>query len=226
MRQHGFGWVAAMGCQPLLPACCRGRLSLLRLRAVSTGLVGALCGYLVLFGPLALVPVVLADSGSSNLTAGLVLTALRAGFALAATGADRLLPGGMSDRERGVLGTVVCAGALAARSALPLTTGPLVPLLALLGLGLGTFIPANNALIMGAIPASCSGTGGGLVNMTRGLSTALGVALVALALHTADDGGTWAVLVLLLVSLLAVGVAWAGPGGRSTPRKNVGQGEL
>ncbi|MFE4873675.1 hypothetical protein [Streptomyces sp. NPDC056682] len=51
--------------------------------------------------------------------------------------------------------------------------------LALLGLGLGTFIPANNALIMGAIPASCSGTGGGLVNMTRGLGTALGVALVA-----------------------------------------------
>ncbi|MEV8527406.1 hypothetical protein AB0451_25175 [Streptomyces sp. NPDC052000] len=98
--------------------------------------------------------------------------------------------------------------------------------LALLGLGLGTFIPANNALIMGAIPASCSGTGGGLVNMTRGLGTALGVALVALALHAADDGGTWAVLVLLLVSLLAVGAAWAGPGGRSTPRKNVGQGEL
>ncbi|GGU17819.1 hypothetical protein GCM10010289_44330 [Streptomyces violascens] len=195
-------------------------LSLLRLRAVSTGLAGALGGYLVLFGPLVLVPVVLTDSGASNVTAGLVLTALPAGFALSATGADKALPGGMSDRARGVLGTLVCAAALTAMLALPLTTVPLVPLLAALGLGLGTFIPANNALVMGAIPATCSGTGGGLVNMTRGLGTALGVALVTLALHAAGRGGRWAVLVLLVVSLLTVGAAWAGPAlRRSVPRQ-------
>ncbi|MFI1564805.1 hypothetical protein ACH4ZX_17430 [Streptomyces sp. NPDC020490] len=50
------------------------------------GLVGALSGYLVLFGPLVLVPVVLSAGGCSELTAGAVLTALPAGFASAATG--------------------------------------------------------------------------------------------------------------------------------------------
>ncbi|WP_405685953.1 MFS transporter [Streptomyces sp. NBC_01387] len=192
-------------------------LELLRVRAVSSGLLGALCGYLVLFGPLALVPIVLTASGSSEVTAGAVLTALPAGFALAATGADRVLPGAVTNRGRCTLGALVCTAALAAMLVLPLTVGVLVPLLALLGLGLGTFTPANNTLIMGAIPASSSGTGGGLVNMARGLGTALGVALVALALHLAPSGGhlsgpRWAVLVLLAASAAAVLAARLGPG--------------
>jgi hypothetical protein len=57
----------------------------------------------------------------------------------------------------------------------------------LAGLGLGVFMPANNAMVMSAIPASAAGTGGGLVNMTRAMGTALGVALVTLALHNAGS---------------------------------------
>jgi MFS family permease len=191
-------------------------LSLLRVRAISSGLVGALCGYLVLFGPLVLVPIVLAGAGTSDVTAGLVLTALPAGFALAATGADRLLPHALTDRARCTLGAAMCTVTLAAMLALPLTEGRLVPLLALLGLGLGTFTPANNTLIMGAIPAGSSGTGGGLVNMARGLGTALGVALVTLALHLAPPGGPvggprWAVLVLLAGAALTLLAALLGP---------------
>ncbi|NEA59650.1 MFS transporter [Streptomyces sp. SID13666] len=191
-------------------------LTLLRGRAVSSGLVGALCGYLVLFGPLVLVPTVLTGAGTSALTAGLVLTALPAGFALAATGADRLLPRTLSDRARCVVGASVCAGALAVMLLLPLTEGRLVLVLVVLGLGLGTFTPANNTLIMGAMPAGSSGTGGGLVNMARGLGTALGVALVALALHLAPPGGwmggpRWAVLVLLAAAALTLLAALLGP---------------
>ncbi|WP_234021553.1 MFS transporter [Streptomyces sp. 351MFTsu5.1] len=143
-------------------------LDLLRVRAVASGLVGALSGYLVLFGPLVLVPVVLTARGSSELTAGAVLTALPAGFALAATGGDRLLPRALSDRGRCLSGTAVLTLATVALLFVPLTVAWLVPVLALTGLGLGTFTPANNTMIMGAIPARSSGTGGGLVNMTRG----------------------------------------------------------
>ncbi|PSJ25051.1 MFS transporter [Streptosporangium nondiastaticum] len=186
--------------------------ALLRRRAVATGLAGALGAYLVLFGPLVLVPVVLTGAGSSELHAGLVLTALPAGFALAATCADRVLPGALGDRARCLLGAAVAAAALAAMLALPLTAVPLVPLLALLGLGLGTFTPANNALVMGAVPASASGTGGGLVNMVRGLGTALGIALVTLALHLSGAAGPHrAVAVLLGVALLVAVAAALGP---------------
>ncbi|MFF9183291.1 MFS transporter [Streptomyces misionensis] len=204
-------------------------LALLRVRAVTYGLVGALSGYLVLFGPLVLVPVVLTARGVSELTAGLVLTALPAGFALAATGGDRLLPCGLADRTRCLAGAGVFTLAMAGLLVVPPAVGPLVPLLAVTGLGLGLFTPANNTLIMGAIPARSSGTGGGLVNMTRGLGTALGVALVTLALQlagTATDtalraGLRWSAVVLVGASLVAVGAAWAGPRGES-PRERAG----
>ncbi|MCH0559736.1 MFS transporter [Streptomyces sp. MUM 16J] len=191
-------------------------LALLRTRAVAFGLVGALSGYLVLFGPLVLVPVVLSAQGSSELTAGLVLTALPAGFGLAAAGGDRLLPRRLSDRGRCLAGAAVFALALAALLVVPLTTVWLVPVLAGAGLGLGTFTPANNAMIMGAIPARSSGTGGGLVNMTRGLGTALGVALVTLALHLAGGAGVrtgahWAAVILVSASAVAVVSAWLSP---------------
>ncbi|MFI1564806.1 hypothetical protein ACH4ZX_17435 [Streptomyces sp. NPDC020490] len=116
--------------------------------------------------------------------------------------------------------------AAAALLVVPLTVAGLVPVLALAGLGLGTFTPADNTMIMGAIPARSSGTGGGLVNMTRGLGTALGVALVTLALHLGSGGGTeagaqWSALILTGVSAVALTSAWLGPGrrrpGRETP---------
>jgi len=204
-------------------------LALLRVPAVSAGLVGALCGYLVLFGPLVLIPVELAAAGSSGLTTGLVLTALPAGFALAATCADTILPGTVTDRGRCLLGAAVSGGALTTMLAVPPAGGWPAPALALLGLGLGTFTPANNSLIMGAIPAGASGTGGGLVNMTRGLGTALGVALVTLTLHLAPAGGAlggarWPVIVLLAASGLAFLAARHGRRGRQSPARGASAG--
>ena len=162
--------------------------ALARDRTIGAGLLGALSGYLALFGPLVLVPIVLTAAGSSELHAGLVLTALPAGFALAATTGERLLPRAWTDRRRSTLGASLALAVLGALATAPLTATWLVPLLATLGAALGVFIPANNTLVMHAIPARAAGTGGGLLNMTRSLGTALGVALVTLALHLRPDG--------------------------------------
>lgn len=186
--------------------------ALMRRRAISFGLAGALCGYLVLFGPLVLVPVVLTGSGVSELTAGTVLTALPAGFALAATGGNKLLPAAWSDRTRSVLGAAFLTPAVAALLVVPFTAAALAPVLLLIGAGLGVFTPANNTMIMAAIPTRSAGTGGGLVNMARGLGTALGVALVTLALHLAGSGASgarWATGVLLLACAAALATAWS-----------------
>ncbi len=163
-------------------------LNLLRDRAVSAGLLGALSGYLVLFGPLVLIPVTLTAAGSSELHAGLILTALPAGFALAATTSGRVLPRHWTDRARCTLGAVLGVIVLCGLVAAPLTGVALVPLLGALGVALGIFTPANNTLVMRAVPARTVSTGGGLLTLTRSLGTALGVALVTLALHVRSAG--------------------------------------
>lgn len=191
-------------------------LGLLRLPAVAPGLLGALSGYLVLFGPLVLVPIVLVRAGSSVVLTGVVVSALPAGFAAAATGAERVLPRSVTDRGRCLLGAVLGGGALAGMLLAPVTPGWTALLLGLLGLGLGVFTPANNTMIMRAFPVAASGTGGGLVNMTRGLGTALGVALVTLALHLAPAGSVApathrAVTVLLAAAAVMLLAAWLSP---------------
>ena len=152
---------------------------------VARGLAGALCGYLVLFGPLVAVPVILAGRGADQI--GAVMTALPAGFALAAL-ADRAIPAGWADARRGLLGAVVSVAALIALLSVPQTPILLAVLLFVLGIGLGVYTPANNTAVMGAIPARSAGTGGSLVSMARGLGTALGVALVTLAMHLGSRG--------------------------------------
>jgi MFS family permease len=53
--------------------------------------------------------------------------------------------------------------------------------LALVGVGLGAFTPPNNAAIMGAAPPAFSGLASGVLNMTRGLGTSLGLAVAGIA---------------------------------------------
>ncbi|MCC9310997.1 MFS transporter [Kitasatospora sp. RB6PN24] len=181
-------------------------LALLRSARLGPGLLAGLCGYLVLFGPLVLVPVELTRQGTSALTTGLVLTALPVGFAVAATSAERLLPATWGNARRSQAGAFGCVAALALLAALPQHATTLPYTLALLGLSLGVLIPANNTLVMKAIPSSSAGVGGGMVNMTRGLGTAIGVAVVTLGLHLAGDtyGARTAVLALLAFAILAL----------------------
>jgi len=153
-------------------------------RRVKGGLLGATCGYLVLFGPLVLVPF---TSERGPLATGLLLTALPVGFALGAALPWRV------PRAGAALSTVACA-------VLAWHVHPIA--LVALGLGLGLFIPANNAAVLGALSRGDAGSGGGLVNLARALGTAFGVA-VPLFVH-AHWGprvafGTLAVIVLLTV---------------------------
>ena len=171
-------------------------LKLLRDRAIANGLVAAMLGYLVLFGPLVLVPAL----GGSVVRAGIVLTGLPVGFALAATFGGSRWP----DRLRAMVGSLLCAVALIPLCLLPLTDPVLAISLAALGIGLGLFTPANNAAVMAAIPAACSGVGGGLVNMARGLGTTLGVGLVTLALHGVGPRAAMMVLFVAALALVAV----------------------
>jgi len=185
----------------------------------SSALLGALCAYLVLFGPLVLFPQVVTARGGSAESAGLLLTALPCGFGLAAAVADRLLPASWPNRRRCLLGGIVTAGAAAAL-AVPAPDAVSVVLLGLLGIGLGIYTPANNADIMAAVPAKDAATAGGMVNMTRGIGTALGVAVVTLGLHAGallrspDAGRTLAMAAIAAVALLAVALS-AAAGSRS-----------
>ncbi|MFC1417768.1 MFS transporter [Streptacidiphilus cavernicola] len=194
-------------------------LRLLRSGGIAPGLFGGMCGYLVLFGPLVLVPLALARQGVGALASGLVLTALPLGFALAAALAERLLPPGWDDRARGRAGAAGCVAALALLLLLPFRSELLPVPLALLGLALGVFLPANNTQVMRVIPASAAGTGGGMVNMTRGLGTALGVAAVTLTLHLVPPsaGPVCATAVLTGFAVAALAAAFRGGGDPESP---------
>jgi MFS family permease len=166
---------------PLIPR------ALLRSRRVALALGGALVGYLALFGPLVLMPQVLGNLGG-ELRVGLVLSALPVGFGVAALGGEALLPARMTNRQRGVTGSLVCAFALVMLIVMPMTPEWVVPLLALAGLGLGIFVPANNAVVMRSAGAGSASVLGGMVSMARGIGTTLGIALVTLGLHLAGPG--------------------------------------
>ncbi|MFD4661589.1 MFS transporter [Kitasatospora sp. NPDC058444] len=171
---------------------------------VRSGLVVALIGYLLLFCPLVLGPVLLTGAGVSTAHAGLVITLLPAAFAFAATVGGGLLPRGWSDVTRCRAGALLAAGGLLLFALLPASDAAALPLL-IAGYGLGLLLPANNALVMRAIPAQCSAVGGGMVNMARSLGTALGMALSVLGVHLAGaaSGGRTVLLVLAAVAAAA-----------------------
>ncbi len=162
---------------PLIPVW------LLRSRTLALALAGAACGYLTLFGPLVLVPQVLGHGLGSAARAGLLLSALPLGFGLAALAGDAVLPKGWSDSRRGFAGALLTCAVMASSIVMPLTEATVVPRLALAGLGLGIFVPANNTVIMRSVADSSASLVGGLVSMARGIGTTLGISLVALALH-------------------------------------------
>ena len=65
----------------------------------------------------------------------------------------------------------------------PVTQATVVPQVALAGLGLGIFVPANNTVIMRGAADSTASLVGGLVSMARGIGTTFGISLMALAWH-------------------------------------------
>ncbi|MEP7192021.1 MAG: MFS transporter [Actinomycetota bacterium] len=160
--------------------------SLLRRRGgLGVSLAGALLAYLLLFAPLVLYPSVFATWGMSTAAGGLVLSCLPAGFALAAVGAN-VLHLRASNRQRVAVGAVGVFACVVTNIALWRSPGLVAVLLLLMGAFLGLVIPANNATVMGAVPASASAVTGGMVNMARAIGTAFGVALAVMGLHLAE----------------------------------------
>jgi MFS family permease len=210
----GLGWWERRAAAPLidLPTLAAG--------GMARGLAGAMCAYMLLFGPLVAFPQLLSARGDSPLRVGLILAALPVGFGLAAIAGERLLPDHWPDRRRCILGAILataCAVALAGFG----STAVVVVLLGLLGVGLGVYLPANNAAIMAEVPAGGEAAAGGLVSMARGLGTALGVAAVAVALHAgASAGHPAAGRAPAMLTLAACGLAalWASRAGRRAGR--------
>mgnify|MGYP001545505306 FL=1 len=135
--------------------------------------------------------------------AGLIVATLPAGFGMGALTADRLLPAKWATAGRELTGVAICIAALAGLLAAQADIRVDAPLLGLLGVGLGVFIPANNAAIMTAVPARAAALAGGLVNTARAVGTAAATAIVALTL-TAGSGRLTAATLLAVAAALAI----------------------
>ena len=162
-------------------------LSILRRRALSVGLSSGLVSYLVLFGTLFVVPYYLTAEHVGFALVGLQLSVLPVAIGIAAPIAGRLL-NRVGDRPLTGGGMILTGVGLLEIALWHGTTGLLVGL-ALAGLGLGAFTPANNATIMAASPPGHAGVVSGVLNMTRGMGTAVGVALAS-AIYTAAAGAS------------------------------------
>ena len=150
-------------------------LSIVRRPALAVGLSSGLVSYLALFGILFAVPYYLSAERVGAASIGLQLAVLPVAIGVTAPIAGRLV-------DRVGDSAVTAAGLLLAAAgmleiALRHDTAGLLSGLALAGVGLGGLTPANNAAIMSASPPGHTGLVSGLLNMTRGLGTALGVAL-------------------------------------------------
>lgn len=169
-----FVWVERTVDAPMID------LRLFRAMPFSTGVSSGLLAYLVLFGTLFATPFLLESSlGLSPAIAGLSLAALPVSLGAAAPFgghlADSFGPRGVT-----VTGLLLAAGALVVLAAYHRSTAPIVGGLALLGVGIGLFTPANNASVMAAAPRRQAGEASGIVNMTRGLGMSFGLAVVGL----------------------------------------------
>ena len=185
--------------------------ALLQAPAFVAGICAALLASVVLFGCLVAVPFFLERSlhvGPG--TVGLELSALPVSLAVMAP-----LGGVMRDRMGPRVptgaGMLLAAVGMALLSASATRADLTVVALGVAGAGMGLFVGANNAATMFAAPPQRAGTAGGLLNMARGLGTALGVASASLLL--ASGRGFASVADLLVgVALLAavVSVIWSG----------------
>ncbi len=209
-------------------------LSLFRRASFSAGIASGLLSYLVMFGALYAVAFFL-ESGPEHLgpgLAGLELSAMPVAFGIVAPLAGRAADR-WGARPPTVAGMLLCAASLAGIGvAHPGGAALLLPL-AVLGAGLGLFTPPNSAAIMQAVPRQQAGVASGLLNMSRGIGTAMGQASVALVLSVVAaqlvspslvvSGFAACALFLAVAALLAAGLA--GLRGGDTPRRG-GEGPM
>jgi EmrB/QacA subfamily drug resistance transporter len=152
-------------------------LGLFRNGRFSSGIGSGMGSYLVMFGVLLLVPFYFERGlGLGTARSGLELMAMPLAFGVVAPFAGRLADR-VGARPLTVTGMGLVACGLVLLGAFRPSTGGFLVLLALIGVGLGLFTSPNNASIMGAAPGQQAGVASGVLNMTRGMGTALGLAL-------------------------------------------------
>ena len=143
----------------------------------STGIASGVGSYLVMFGVLLLVPFYLERAqGLGTARSGLELMAMPLAFGVVAPFAGRLADR-LGARPLTVAGMALVTGALVAMAATRPSTAWFLALLALVGIGMGLFTSPNNASIMGAAPEQQAGMASGVLDVTRGIGTALGLAV-------------------------------------------------
>ncbi len=192
----------------------------LRRSGVGIGLVGALLGYLVLFAPLVLYPLLFDAWGMTSSRGGLVLTCLPAGFAAAALLGGRVGRSiGNAARVQG--GAAVATACALGQAALWDSPAAVAVLLFLTGAALGVVLPANNAMVMTAVPAEASAVTGGMINVARAGGTSLGVALTSVGVQVAALAGR-ASAPVVLVGLAVAGAALAATGRTARSRARRG----
>jgi EmrB/QacA subfamily drug resistance transporter len=194
-------------------------LRLFRNLDFTAGIASGLLSYLVLFAVLFVVPFFLEHARHLSATrAGVELGVLPIALAMVAPFAGRARDriGARIPTVAGMLLVSLSLGTLAFAERSP---AAIVVLLACIGVGLGLFTPANNAAIMAAAPREHSGMAGGILNLTRGFGTAIGVAVAGLVLglrnaervraspHAVTVGFQTCVVVLAVVAMVAAALA-------------------
>ncbi|HEY3843241.1 MAG TPA: MFS transporter [Acidimicrobiales bacterium] len=155
-------------------------LTLFRNRRFSAGIASGMGSYLVMFGVLLLIPFYLERGlGFGPARAGLELMAMPLALGVVAPVAGRVADR-FGARHLTVGGMALTGSALLVLGLIRPGTVGLLCLLAVIGAGLGLFTSPNNAAIMGAAPERQAGMASGVLNMTRGMGTALGLALTGL----------------------------------------------
>lgn len=166
-------------------------LKLFRRKDFSSGLASGLLSYTATFGLLFTAPLVLGSAYHLNTGhSGLVLTLLPVALGVTAPIAGRLADR-FGARTVTVTGMGVATAGLIGIAASRPSLGVFAALLVVIGIGLGLFTPANNAAVMASAAKHESGSAAGILNMTRGLGTALGIAAATLVFST--SGGIVAV---------------------------------
>ena len=197
-------------------------LRLFRNAQFSTGIASGIGSYLVMFGVLLLVPFYLErGEGLGTARSGLELMAMPLAFGVVAPFAGRLADR-LGARPLTVAGMGLVAGGLGILGALRPSTGGFLLLLAAVGVGMGLFTSPNNASIMGAAPGQQAGMASGVLNMTRGFGTALGLALTGTVFVVAggDTGSTAGAEHAFTVTSYVLAAIAAGAGVVSALRSN------
>jgi DHA2 family methylenomycin A resistance protein-like MFS transporter len=210
-----FVRMESTGAEPMLPP------RLFRHRTFATTSAGALLYAAAFFGGLLVLSLYFQRvRGESAALAGLHISAITVTFGVAS------IVGGKIAGRHGPRVSILAGLALLAAGAFGLSLaaaggsfGILGPLLGFLGFGAGLVAPPMNAAILASVEPNLAGIGSGVLNASRQIGTALGVAIFA-SLFVADRAPLRAVqLAMLAAGVLylaaAAVVALGRPGARS-----------